>query len=86
LLLSLPNIAPLFLGLCGCQDPIKDAEQRAEIVEKNGGSGEEICAAKKRVLEAHLQAKDAVGYRALKPYTDQYCLNVEIDHDFRHSR
>lgn len=72
-------IIPLGMILTGCSDPVADAKQRLEIVEKSGGSLAEICKAQQAVADAQLQAKNEADYPLAKITANLACNRAKLD-------
>ena len=66
------------LGLVSCSDPVADAKQRLQIVEKNGSSAD-ICKAQQAVADAQLQAKNEADYPLAKVTADIACNRARLD-------
>lgn len=80
---KLATVATVGLGLftAACaQDPVKDAEAQAAIVEQRG-SNKDVRDARRKVADAYLQKKDGKGYELAKLTADVACLSADMDPD-----
>ena len=64
--------------LVGCADPVKDAEDRYEIVKRTGDK-KEICLKGRELQDAYLAKKDEGRYREQKLASDIECQSWELD-------
>jgi len=63
------------LGLAACS-PGKDAEEQYRMVEKAGGSKQELCDAAGKVADAYLSSKDQENYERWKLTRDIQCMSA----------
>lgn len=66
------------LTLAACNNPVKDAEERYHMVERNGTMGE-LCRAAHGVAEAYLQSKKESDYRYWRAVAGIRCQLAEFD-------
>ena len=65
-------------ALLGCSDPAADAENRYQMVERNGTKGE-LCRAAQVVAEVYLQAKNEERYGYWRNIASMRCQLAQFD-------
>lgn len=70
------------LLLSACSSEASKAEQELSILENASASGDELCAAKRKVADAYLREGDEENFARTKEYADTTCLRSEIDQDY----
>jgi hypothetical protein len=63
----------LAIALPGCSDRVADAERELAIVKSSGGNKDELCAAKRKVAEAHEKARHHLKHQDAKAEADIAC-------------
>lgn len=66
------------LALVGCSNQGEQAADRYAMVERNGGSDAEKCAAAQEVEAAHLKSGDESEYQRWKLKAGLDCLNADL--------
>lgn len=74
--------ALLLILLAGCTSEAERAEQQVSLIENSGGSGNDLCEAKKKVADAYLNANDAEHYKTAKLYADTTCSLAQLDPEY----
>ncbi len=64
-------------ALSSCSDPVRDEEERLEMVEK-GGSVEAVCRQSRKAADAALAAKDE-RYEQLDSAADINCTTAQLN-------
>lgn len=59
--------------LAACSNPVREAKERYEFVQKGGGSAAEVCAKGRALVDAYLAAKDLDDYRLNRLVVDVEC-------------
>lgn len=65
-------VLALAVAVAACSDDAGDAEREYDIV-RNSGDWSEVCAAERKVADAHLRAKDEAKYREWDLRADISC-------------
>jgi hypothetical protein len=69
--------------LCACDSAgvraAKDADHRAAMVEMNGGTTADQCAARKAAADAWLNALDTPNYQRAKTAADLVCNRARLE-------
>lgn len=66
-------------SLSACSDPVADAERELAMIERSGGSKDEICAAKRRIADLHLKAQDEEKYNSSKVEANLACNAARLE-------
>ena len=66
----------LILG--GCSNPVKDAKDRYEIVQRTGDK-QEICAKSRELAEAYLNNKNEEDYKSQKLTAAIECQSADLE-------
>lgn len=66
------------VALGGCSDPVEKAEKRLAIVERHGSS-RDVCAAKRELQDAYLNAGREEEYSNAKLSADVHCMNADFE-------
>ena len=80
---SLPKFAAIqllmfALVLGGCSDPVKDAKDRYEIVQRTGDK-QEICIKSRELAEMYLKQKDEEEYKNQKMAAAIECQSADLE-------
>jgi hypothetical protein len=76
------------IGAAGCSrvdqrdQALEDAQEQLAFLDANGGSGDEMCKARRAVQQAQLELRDSEGYRTAKVFADSACASAALEGRF----
>lgn len=70
---------PFLLALAGCQGKLEAAQERYEMVKRNGASSDELCEEARKVEDAALDEGDEQAYQFASIERGLNCNRAALD-------